>query len=119
MAFQRCPLSRPAPASPGARTDVGKTEVPAHKVEGGQYPHQPPRMDNDTNQSAPVRSHDEVSAGNSHAHRHAAAEGAPIGDPPAINFEANNPVGINGAGQGCSGDSPAACAEPSGASGGG
>src|SRR5262249_16764849 len=39
--------------------------------------------------------------------------------PPAITFLANNPVGIIGAGLGCSGDPVAGCAEPSGASGGG
>jgi hypothetical protein len=44
---------------------------------------------------------------------------AQIGDPPAIRFDANNSVGITGAGLGCSGDSAAACAEPSGASGNG
>ena len=40
-------------------------------------------------------------------------------DAAAVKFDANNPVGITGAGLGCSGDSAAACAEPSGASGNG
>jgi hypothetical protein len=44
---------------------------------------------------------------------------APAGDPPAITFNANRSSGIAGAGIGCSGDAAAACAEPSGASGGG
>jgi hypothetical protein len=39
--------------------------------------------------------------------------------PPAIRFDTNNSVGIIGAGLGCNGDSAAACAEPSGASGNG
>jgi hypothetical protein len=42
-----------------------------------------------------------------------------IGDPPAITFNAIKPVGMTGAGQGCSNDAAAACAEPSGASGNG
>jgi hypothetical protein len=39
--------------------------------------------------------------------------------PPVIRFDTNNSVGIIGAGLGCNGDSAAACAEPSGASGNG
>lgn len=41
------------------------------------------------------------------------------GDAATVKFDANNPVGVTGAGLGCSGDSAAACAEPSGASGNG
>src|ERR1035441_5248198 len=33
------------PASPG-KQEVGTTKAPAHKVEGGKYPPQKPRMDN-------------------------------------------------------------------------
>ena len=40
-------------------------------------------------------------------------------DAAAVKFDTNNSVGITGAGLGCSGDSAAACAEPSGASGNG
>ena len=40
-------------------------------------------------------------------------------DAASVNFDKNNSVGITGAGLGCSGDSAAACAEPSGASGNG
>src|SRR5271165_2411924 len=43
----------PPPASPGSHA-VGTTQVPSQKVEGGPYPHQPPRMDKDVNQAAPV-----------------------------------------------------------------
>jgi hypothetical protein len=32
---------------------LGTTQVPSQKVEGGRYPHQPPRMDKDVNSGAP------------------------------------------------------------------
>jgi hypothetical protein len=32
---------------------LGTTQVPSHYVEGGRYPHQPPRMDKDVNSGAP------------------------------------------------------------------
>jgi hypothetical protein len=32
---------------------LGTTQVPSQKVEGGRYPHQPPRMDEDVNSGAP------------------------------------------------------------------
>jgi hypothetical protein len=111
------PLPVP-PASPGSHTLGTTPGIPSNKTNGAPYPHQPPRMDNDTNQSAPVVPTTKLVPGTP-TPTGTQPQKAPIGDPPAINFEANNPVGINGAGRGCSGDSLAACAEPSGASGGG
>src|SRR5437879_1300912 len=105
------------PASPGSH-DVDKTQVPAHKVEGGRYPHQAPRMDKDVNQAAPPVPKTAFVPGTS-TPTSTELKPAPVGDPPAITFNANDPVGINGAGLGCSGDASAGCAEPSGASGGG
>ena len=40
------------PPSEGS-AQIGTTQVPSQKVEGGQYPHQPPRMDKDVNSGAP------------------------------------------------------------------
>ena len=40
------------PPSQGS-AQPGTTQVPSQKVEGGQYPHQPPRMDKDVNSGAP------------------------------------------------------------------
>ena len=105
------------PASPGSH-DVGKSQVPAHKVEGGRYPHQPRRTDKDVNQAAPPVPRTGFVPGTP-TPTSTDIKPAPVGDPPAITFNANNPVGINGAGLGCSGDPAAGCAEPSGASGGG
>jgi hypothetical protein len=105
------------PASPGSH-DVGKTEVPAHKVEGGRYPHQAPKMDKDVNQGAPPVPKTTDDHGTP-TPTGTEPKPAPQGDPPPITFDVNNPVGITGAGLGCSGDSAAGCAEPSGASGNG
>jgi hypothetical protein len=105
------------PASPGSH-EVGKTDVPSQKVDGGKYPPQKPRMDKDVNQAAPVVPKTQYVPGTP-TPTGTEPKPAPVGDPPPITFNANNPVGITGAGQGCSGDASAACAEPSGASGGG
>jgi len=105
------------PVAPGSH-EVGKTQVPAHKVEGGRYPHQPPRGDKDVNQSAPPVPKTEFVPG-TRTPTSTEPKPAPVGDPPAITFDVNNSVGISGAGLGCSGDASAGCAEPSGASGGG
>jgi hypothetical protein len=40
------------PPSEGSGT-LGTIQVPAHKVDGGRYPPQPPRMDKDVNSGAP------------------------------------------------------------------
>ncbi len=106
------------PASPGSHS-VGTTPpVPSNKTNGAPYPHQPPRMDKDTNQSAPPVPTTKFVPGTP-TPTGTQPKPAPVGDPPGIVFNADNPVGITGAGQGCSGDSSADCAEPSGASGGG
>src|SRR5205814_5065609 len=77
-----------------------------------------PRMDKDVNSGAPpVPTNPEVPGAPTPTGTE--AQRAPIGDPPAIRFDRNSSVGITGAGLGCSGDSAAACAEPSGASGNG
>lgn len=103
--------------SPGSGS-VGGTQAPAHKTEGGRYPPRPPRMDNDVNQAAPpVPTTTTLSGTPTRASTE--TERALLGDPPAVVFKAIAPVGINGAGLGCSGDAAAACAEPSGASGNG
>jgi hypothetical protein len=97
---------------------LGTTQAPSHDVEGGRYPHQPPRMDEEVNSAAPpVPANPEVPG--TPTPTGTEAKSAPIGDPPAIRFDTNKSVGITGAGLGCSGDSAAACAEPSGASGNG
>jgi len=44
------PPNVPPSEGPG---QVGTTQVPSQKVEGGRYPHQPPRMDKDVNSGAP------------------------------------------------------------------
>lgn len=105
------------PASPGSH-DLGKTQVPARKVEGGRYPHQAPRMEKDVNLSAPPVPTTAFVPGKP-TPTGTETKPAPVGDPPAITFNANDPVGINGAGLNCSRDAAAGCAEPSGASGGG
>jgi hypothetical protein len=92
--------------------------VPSHKVEGGRYPHRPPRMDKDVNSGAPPVPTNPAVPG-APTPTGTEVNPVPIGDPPAIRFDKNNSVGITGAGLGCSGDSAAACAEPSGASGNG
>src|SRR6478672_11041258 len=77
------------------RTDgshsLGKIQVPSHKVEGGRYPRQPPHMGKDVNQAAPpvptIRHVPGAPTPNS-----TELKPAPIGDPPAIAFNANDPV---------------------------
>lgn len=105
-------------ASPGSHTLGTTPGIPSNKTNGAPYPHQQPKMDDDTNKAAPVVPTTTFVPGTP-TPTGTQPQKAPLGDPPAINFEANKAVGINGAGQGCSGDSSAACAEPSGASGGG
>ena len=75
-------------------------------------------MDKDVNSAAPVVPKTQYVPGTPTPNG-TEPKPAPVDDPPAVTFNANNPVGITGAGQGCSGDASAACAEPSGASGGG
>src|SRR2546425_5882736 len=105
------------PLSPGSR-DLRKTQVPGRKVKGGRYPPQPPRMDKDVNRAAPPVPRTGFVPGTP-TPKSTDTKRAVVGDPPAITFSAINPVGINGAGLGCSGDPNAGCAEPSGASGNG
>ncbi len=123
----KTPLARPVafdlrttlalpPGSPGSG-EMRKTEVPGNKVKGGRYPHQPPR-DKDANQAAPPVPKTTIVPGRT-TPNNTEARPAPAGDPPGIVFDANDPVGINGAGQGCSGVAAAVCAEPSGGSGNG
>ena len=97
---------------------LSETGVPAHKVMGGRYPHQAPTMDKEVNSGAPPVPINPSVPG-SPTPRGTMITPAPIGDPPAITFNANEALGITGAGLGCSGDPAAACAEPSGASGNG
>jgi len=105
------------PASPGSH-ELGKVQVPAHKVAGGKYPPRAPAMEKEVNDGAPpVPKTTSVFA--TPTPTGTEPKPAPAGDPPPITFLANDPVGINGAGLGCSGDSAAGCAEPSGASGNG
>jgi hypothetical protein len=64
---------------------LGTTQVPSHYVEGGRYPHQPPRMDKDVNSGAPpVPTNPEVPGAPTPTGTE--AKPAPIGDPPAIRF---------------------------------
>jgi hypothetical protein len=104
------------PRSDGSNT-LRKTQVKANSVKGGRYPPQRPRMDQDVNQAAPPVPRTRYVPGTPTATTTDVAP-APVGDPPAITFNANSPVGINNAGSGC-GDASSRCAEPSGASGGG
>ena len=100
--------------------DVGKRLRCQHtKSRSGRYPHQPPRMGyKDLNQAAPPVPKTALVPGTPTPNS-TESKPARVGDPPAITFDANNPVHISGAGLGCSGDASAGCAEPSGASGGG
>lgn len=111
------PVALP-PASPGSGAVGTTAPIPAKTTKGAPYPHQPPRMDKDTNQSAPAVPTTKFMPGTP-TPTGTEIQRAPVGDPPGIVFNANAPVGITGAGQGCSGDAAAACAEPSGASGNG
>lgn len=97
--------------------DLDKASAPPNKTEGGRYPHQRPRMGKENHSAPPVP----TTSSDDGKSTPTATElkPAPIGDPPAITFNANDPVGISGAGIGCSGDASAGCAEPSGASGNG
>jgi hypothetical protein len=96
---------------------LGTTQLPPHKVEGGKYPPQRPRMDEDEVNAAAPPVPTNPDAPGTPTPTGTEVQPAPIGDPPAIRFDVNNSVGISGAGQNCSGDSAAVCAEPSGASG--
>ena len=106
------------PASPGLDAVETTPPVPSHTTKGAPYPARPPEMDEDTNGAAPVVPTTKSVPGTP-TPTGTEPRPAPVGDPPAIVFNANAPVGITGAGQGCSGDSAAVCAEPSGASGNG
>jgi hypothetical protein len=94
-------------------------KVPSHNVKGGRYPHRAPRIDDEVNSGAPpVPTNPAVTGARTPSDTKVIH--APIGDPPAIRFDDNNPVGITTAGVlNCSMDPAAACAEPSGASGNG
>src|SRR5215831_18232021 len=76
---------------------LGTTQVPSQKVEGGRYPHQPPRMDKDVNSGAPPVPTNPAVPG-SPTPTGTEDNPVPIGDPPAIRFDKNNSVGITGAG---------------------
>ncbi len=107
-----------APPPPAGEGRVGVAQAPPHRVEGGKYPHQAPKMDREVNSGAPpVPTNPRVPG--KPTPTGTGLKPVVIGDPPAITFNANNSLGLSGAGVGCSGDSAAACAEPSGASGGG
>jgi len=113
------PVVIPPPAEGSGQ--LGTTQLPPHKVEGGKYPPRPPQMDEDEEEvnagAPPVPTNPDVPS--TPTPTGTEIKPAPIGDPPAIRFDVNNSVGITGAGQNCSGDSAAVCAEPSGASGNG
>jgi hypothetical protein len=97
---------------------LGSIQLPPHQVSGGKYPHRPPLMDKDVNSGAPpVPTNPSVPGAPTPTGTE--PQRAPIGDPPAIRFDTNNPVGITGAGLVCNKDAAAVCAEPSGASGNG
>ncbi len=95
------------PAAPGEGR-LTTIKVGPHKVSGGKYPPQKPKFDNTVN-----RPHWTIPTGPSSPGKptetHTTTEKAPIGDPPAIDFVANNSWGIG----------QSSVAEPSGAAGGG
>jgi hypothetical protein len=101
------------PASPGQGT-LGTVAVPPNVVSGGGYPPQPPTMESDVNSGAPPVPTGQFVPGVP-TPTGTAATPAPFGDPPTVTFTVNQPLGLSGAGIGCSGDAAAACAEPSGA----
>lgn len=105
------------PPSPGQH-QVGKVQAPPQKTEGAPYGGKPPTMERDVNQAAPPVPRTTTQLG-ARTPSGTELQPAPAGDPPAITFLANDPVGVKAAGLGCSGDSNAGCAEPSGASGNG
>jgi hypothetical protein len=53
VAAQMNTQKHPSVAPSEGSAQLGTTQVPSQKVEGGQYPHQPPRMDKDVNSGAP------------------------------------------------------------------
>jgi hypothetical protein len=97
------------PPRPEGSAQLGTVRTPSQHVEGGRYPPQPPRMDEDVNSAAPVvPTNPEVPSAPTPTGTE--VNPAPIGDPPAIRFDANRSVGITAA---------SLVAEPSGASGNG
>ena len=104
------------PAAPGSNR-LGSVSVPSNSVSGGNFPPQPPQMDEEVNTSgwtvptAPFVSLTAPPSGSTSV--------KPVGDPPAIVFEANSGIEFILAGQNCNGDPNAVCAEPSGAVSGG
>ncbi|HEY3813300.1 MAG TPA: hypothetical protein VGL66_08730 [Caulobacteraceae bacterium] len=91
---------------------MGSVQVGSHETKGG-YPHQAPQMDDETNGAAPPVPHSPEVAGTP-TPTATKLDHAQLGDPPQVKFDANDNVGFTGAGTGCSGDSAAVCAEPSG-----
>ena len=79
------------PPPPEGSGQLGTSQVPSQKVEGGRYPPQPPRMDKDVNSGAPpVPTNPEVPGAPTPTGTE--AQRAPIGDPPAIRFDRNSSV---------------------------
>jgi hypothetical protein len=97
-------IPRGAPGSAELKT----TKVDSHSVKGGRYPHQAPKFNERVNGPRWTVPKGPVIPGKPTS-TSTAVEKALIGDPPAIDFEVNNGLGISGS----------TTAEPSGASGGG
>jgi len=100
------------PAAPGTSA-FNSVDVPSHTNTGAPFPPQPPEMDGDVNTARWTVPIAPSSPGTPTA-TETTLTPAPIGDPPAIVFEANNSLGLTSSGVGCSGDPQATCAEPSG-----
>lgn len=114
-------------ASPGSNT-AGSGSADPINITGAPYPPQPPMMDDDVNLPRPPIPTGPFVAGTPTPTGTGVGSLAPPDNPLAANalpaatvvFGGNIGVGIPSAGIGCNpGTQPAACAEPSGASGGG
>jgi hypothetical protein len=99
---------RVPPAAPGA-AKVKTAKVESKSVTGAPYPAQRPRFDAEVNRSEWTVPRGPFVPGKP-TPTHTGTQKAPIGDPPAIDFEANDSLGVGGA---------SSIAEPSGSANGG
>ncbi|MBF6651086.1 hypothetical protein [Methylobacter sp. BlB1] len=115
------------PAAPGS-ADLKTATVKSASVTGGRFPSRPPKFGTNVNRQGwtvptgpfipldgPVSSGTNVQKAPGSMPSVVNDQIGLVGGPPAIDFVFNSGLGLTSAGVGCSGDSLAACAEPSGA----
>jgi hypothetical protein len=115
------------PAAPGS-ADLKTATVKSASVTGGRFPSRPPKFGANVNREGwtvptgpsipldgPVPSGTNVQKAPGSMPSVVNDQIGLVGGPPAIDFVFNSGLGLTSAGVGCSGDSLAACAEPSGA----